>query len=648
MTRRHGDTATRGQSPCHLVAWSPFFGWFALSLILIVAALFRFYGLAWDSGYLFHPDERKILLVTYGLRLPANILEFFSSDSPLNPKFFAYGSFPIYLLKALGAFAPVTSYAVPWREDLVGLAVLGRALSALFDLGTIVLVFLLARRLYDATVGLIASACVAVTVLHIQLSHFYAVDTLLTLLIVATMFFAVRYAQMGTRHDKVLMGVAYGLALATKVTAAPLIVPIVVAAVKALSLRGAQFPGTARQGRCATKQSPSASGIASQSQAPLAGKAPAMTQVRNWLTEIRNTRGEIALIIGVALVAFVITQPYVLLDPIRYFGQVGTELLVARGWLDYPYTRQYADTLLFIYPIAQSSVWGMGLPLGIFAWGGSVLFVWRWWKKRDWRDGFVLSWALVYFLVTGAQYTKYLRYLLPLLPFLFLMAAVAVSRITHRAFRFALCGFISLALLSACVYSLVFVSIYSREHPWLQISRWIYQHVPAGSAVAIEHWDDALPVPMRGEGSERAPAEYRMQVLLMYYADDAKKLETIVDVLSDSGYIILATQRLSGTITRLPQRYPISSRYYRLLFDGQLGFDLVASAQNGITLDGVVIGDDRFDSTAPRGLSSDAFVWNWGRADESFTVYDHPLPLVFKKTRNLSRDELRALLSQPW
>jgi hypothetical protein len=88
----------------------------------------------------------------------------------------------------------------------------------------------------------------------------------------------------------------------------------------------------------------------------------------------------------------------------------------------------------------------------------------------------------------------------------------------------------------------------------------------------------------------------------------------------------------------------MSSRYYKLLFDGELGFDLEAYALNGIALDGVVVVDDRLDAV---GLTSDAVVWDWGHADESFTVYDHPLPLVFKKTRTISREALRVLLMQP-
>ena len=174
----------------------------------------------------------------------------------------------------------------------------------------------------------------------------------------------------------------------------------------------------------------------------------------------------------------------------------------------------------------------------------------------------------------------------------------------------------------------------------------MYANVPPNAIIAIEHWDDVLPVPVRVADATRTPSEYKTLVLPMYDGDNAGKLETLVNTLSRSDYIVLATQRLSAPITRLPHRYLISSRYYHLLFSEQLGFELAAAATNGIALDGVVIADDRFDGIAPPLFSaSDALLWNWGRADESFTVYDHPLPLIFKKTRALSRDEIRARLS---
>ncbi len=600
----------------------------ALFLILLAAALFRFNGLDWDRGYLFHPDERKILLVVSGLALPSSVSEFFSPASPLNPQFFAYGSFPIYLLKALSAFAPTTNLAVPWNDPhLAGLALLGRALSGAFDLGTLALIFFLARRLYDARVGLIAAACGTVTVLSIQLSHFYAVDTVLTFFVVAAVFLAARFAASGKRIDALLMAVAFGLAMATKVTAAPLIAPIGFAVVWATN-----HDDTKVQRKQSNRL---------------------RTFVSLGWTRVWRTRKTLAKIFAVALVVFIVTQPYALLDPIQYVSQIGTESLVARGWLDYPYTRQFTGTIPFLYQIWQSSIWGMGLPLGMLAWGGSALFVWQWWQRRDWQSGLVLSWSLVYFLLIGAQYAKYPRYLLPLTPFLFLMAAAAISRLTHRALRFASYVFLLFALLFASGYAVAFTSIYSREHPWLQVSNWIYQNVPPQSVIAIEHWDDALPVSLRAVGDVHDPAEYREQILPMYDADNVAKLQTLIDILSTSDYVVLASPRLYATITRLPQRYPISSRYYHLLFGGQLGFDLVAFARNDPRLGGITIADDSVDTVGlpvPPPLAAywrGAGVWNWGRADESFVVYDHPMPLVFKKTRALSRDELKTLLTSP-
>jgi hypothetical protein len=262
-----------------------------LAIILLVATALRWYGLAWDDGYLFHPDERQILLVASNLNIPHKLTDFFSTSSSLNPHFFAYGSFPIYLLRILAPFAPPINITGPWADDsLVRWIVFARSISGVFDLGAITLIFLLGKRLYSPGVGIIAAACVAVSVLHIQLSHFYAVDTLLTFLVLATLYAALRLAEQPTRFWKMVCGVTYGLALATKVSALPLIFPIAFAIWRAHWVAGQNVIGErdvwARHG------------------APL-----------EYVREVwRGIRRPLLGICGVAVAVFILTQPYALID----------------------------------------------------------------------------------------------------------------------------------------------------------------------------------------------------------------------------------------------------------------------------------------------------------------------------------------------
>ncbi len=77
-------------------------------LILLLAFSLRFYGINWDQGHHLHPDERMIIMVVDRIHLPKTAAQWQSvltPESPLNPKFFAYGSFPIYLLKGVSFFS---------------------------------------------------------------------------------------------------------------------------------------------------------------------------------------------------------------------------------------------------------------------------------------------------------------------------------------------------------------------------------------------------------------------------------------------------------------------------------------------------------------------------------------------------------------
>ncbi|MCX7669817.1 MAG: hypothetical protein N2439_07085, partial [Anaerolineae bacterium] len=221
----------------------------------------------------------------------------------------------------------------------------------------------------------------------------------------------------------------------------------------------------------------------------------------------------------------------------------------------------------------------------------------------------------------------------PLLPVLLIFGAGAARAARHRLMaRWAARGqrmwiaAATLVLLTTAGWALAFTGVYRQEHPWLQASRWIFANIPDGSTLLTEHWDDALPLLM-DEIPDRPPRRTYVRVELPLWDPDTRaKLDRLADELSRADYLILASQRLAGPISRLPERYPMTSNYYRLLFAGELGYTPVAGFTAYPRLFGIVIRDDH--------------------ADESFTVYDHPRTMIFQNTGRLSAALLRARLGR--
>ena len=116
--------------------------------------------------------------------------------------------------------------------------------------------------------------------------------------------------------------------------------------------------------------------------------------------------------------------------------------------------------------------------------------------------------------------------------------------------------------------------------------------------------------------------------------------------LAGADYVVFYSNRLYGTIPRLPERYPLSGEYYRLLFSGKLGYELADVQTSYASLAGVTFVDDTLSRPgipSPGRLpsaSADGLVLDMGFADESFTVYDHPMTLVFE---NRGRHTVEAI-----
>ncbi|HEU5381945.1 MAG TPA: DUF2298 domain-containing protein [Ktedonobacteraceae bacterium] len=622
---------------------------FALGITAALGLAVRLYGLDWDAilpryqlltrlygsgagaGVNFHPDERQIMYQVIKLSWPHSWAQFFDPvNSPLNPHFFAYGTFPLYLLATVGN---LLAHISPALADFAHLTLTGRVLNALFDTGTILLTAWLALLLTPASrserrrvassspdqassppgisstqsarswsVALLAAACVAFTPLQVQLSHFYTVDTMLLFFVVLTMLACVKLV----RSEKLVRwslvaGLGYALALATKFSAAPLLVPLLTA----VCLR--------------------------------------------WYYRRDAWEFMIALIYAgcTTLLVFVVAMPYALLDVHEFTQQVAYQGDLARGLIDLPYVRQFAGTTPVVYQLQNMLLWGMGLMLGLASLAGLLWVCWRLWRHEMGTWLVLLSWIAVYGAINCSFFVKYMRYMLPLYPFLVLMGACLLISLTSlntqnwgrlwaRLVGRGSYVVIGLLLVGTLFQCLALANIYSQPNTRIQASDWIFAHLPPGTVLTYEQWDDSLPFatgnhdPFIYPQATYSNAQGQPQQGLDLYGDDTPaKAQQIAALLMQAGAITMPTDRLDKSIPRLPERYPLTIHYYQLLFSGQLGFHLAATFEDRPNFLGITLDDSG--------------------ADESYSVFDHPMARIFKRDNPFpfqNADQLAAKLIQ--
>ncbi|MFQ5856765.1 MAG: ArnT family glycosyltransferase, partial [Anaerolineae bacterium] len=478
-----------------------------LFLILLAGAHFRFTGLDWDQGQRLHPDERFLTEVISSMSRPASVSEYFNTAlSEWNPHnigidFFPYGTLPLFLVRFLGEVLRKTA------EGEIYLV--GRPLSGLFDLATVLLLFFIARRLYDIRVALLAAAFSAAAVLQIQQSHFMTVDTFATFFATLTFLFAVWVAENGRTRDYVLMGAALGLAVSSRINLA-FLGSIAVAAGGAYVLRAfaAKIDRNHRQ------------------------RAVIGVLVRLILAAL------------VSLVIFRIFQPYAFQGPGPFGLRLNTDWLadmvtvrsLVSGEIDYPPGYQWINRPAYLFPLSHMVLWGLGLPLGVTAWAGFGLATWQVLRGRRWRHVLPVVWVLVEFGYHGQQFVKTMRYFLPIYPTLAMLAAFLLVWLWDRARaqehegtrgqgdkgtrRFSLSpplppslspllpGTLALVVLGGTyLWAFAFTRIYTRPQTRIAATRWIYEHVPSAATIHYEASDGTtshmqVPVDLTSQDDE--------------------------------------------------------------------------------------------------------------------------------------------------
>ncbi len=601
-----------------------------LPLILVAALALRLYGLDWDNGNFYHPDERSFLLRAACMHsvltespgwdscqspeLPPDrpgfpgVGAFFDKDaSPLNPHWFPLGSILIYLLVAVRFLLGLFMDGVGLND----LALAGRLLAAFADTATTALVFLLGRRLFGSAAGLLAAALTAFAVVAVQLAHFYRPEPFVLLLAPLAFWWMLNALDRNRLSDHAVLGVVIGATFAFRGSSLPMLAPV---ALTYLTLAWRQR--------------------AMDEPAALA---------------FQRIARPAALAASAGILTFFILQPYAILDYRQYLGDLAGQVNLVGNAGSVPFTLQYVGApLTGLYELRQTTVWGLGLPLGIAAWGGLAVSAVAAFLRPRVGEWLLLSWVAVFLIsVVPLFEVKFLRYVAPVLPVLILLGSRWLvegrrfAQARSRALGYAAGVLIAVILAATAFYALAFVNAYRHDHPGEQASAWMNENAPAGAIILTDnHWDEGFPNLGR----------FNVAQLPMYEGDTTAKARDVAEQVANADYIMAYSNRPWGSIARVPDRYPYSAAYYRALFSGELGYELAQGFTRYPALAGVSFVHDPFTRAGVErpasipGVETGPVTLNLGYADENVVNYDRPLTLVWRNAERLSADAISGLM----
>ncbi len=472
-----------------------------LIAILLVAGWVRTYNIDWDEGTHLHPDERYLTMVVSALQFPENLSQYWNTaESPLNPENrgyagYVYGTLPLFVTRAVAGWmdqaclTPPNLFGVVLRGIRLdtsgscyaghytgygGIHFVGRALSALADLATLVALAMLARALYGNKTALLAAALYAFAVLPIQHAHFFVVDSFATVFVAWTLccaVYAVRY-----RRPWLLLpaGFATGLAVASKISVWPL----------------AGIVGLAALLHCESSDDASTEGTARYRFA--LRPAPIVAVVLSGI---------------LAALAFRIAQPYAFTGPgfldVRinpsWMNTMKSAQDMASGLRDAPFGHQWTERAPIVFPWLNMVFWGMGLPLGIAAWVGWGVMFWQLVRKREWQHLLLWVWGTIFFLYQGTLWVKSMRYLLPVYPVFTVFGAWMVVRGARWAWGWARPALLwrkivrglllilpGVVFVGTVTWGLTFLQIYNHSLTRVEASRWMFNNIPTAATAHAE------------------------------------------------------------------------------------------------------------------------------------------------------------------
>lgn len=405
----------------------------ALFVILLFAFIIRIFPRLL-LPYFYMDDE------TINMVIP--ILKMIHAHS-LDPHFYKYGSLISYLNIPLYKIYFHLTHIVPLpppSHDFLNpsLYYIGRYESAVFDILTILITYIIAHRLFDRRVAFLTAVFMAFNPLEVYMSHVFKPDTFMTFFVMCVFYFSIRLKEDNMIKWYVLAGIFSGFAMSTRLDFFVLVIPLT-----GWYLYFYKNPD-----------------------------APALK-----MRKIEN----LLILFVAACISFCLTSPYLVLHIPEFLHSIVHEfsheqhiVLMNNIW-----NNKFVAPFIFIFPALLSVTVYLLFLLGTFLYAKN---------KGFYSILFLLIYPIVYVVAINLvsnrpSYIYFSYFYLAVVPFFILLAAYAFiylsDKIRQRYVAWLITALVLVDIIFASFNLTTGSSIYNT------LGDWIYKNIPKNSSVLI-------------------------------------------------------------------------------------------------------------------------------------------------------------------
>ena len=336
-------------------------------VVLVLILIFtRFFNLDWGNGYFFHPDENNMV---------ASVLQMNSKN--LNPNFFAYGQFPLFL----------TFFTTP-KHDFPTIILTLRFWSAVFSTLSVFFFYLISLKIFKSQKSrLILILLIIFCPGLIQLSHFGTTESILILVLAINIFLSLKLLEKIKYQYIVLAALISGIGLATKISALIFILPI-------LFSLFFQFKKSTKK-------------------------------IKIFFL--------LFLFLSLTFIFSFIFSPFNLIDFNSFLSATKYEIGVANGQIAVFYTRQFLNSTPYIFQFQKIFPYTIGLPVLLFS-----LFALFFIDFKNTKNQIIFFSVLIFFLYQGQLFVKWTRFMSPIFFIFPLLATFFISKFKNNLVVFVL------------------------------------------------------------------------------------------------------------------------------------------------------------------------------------------------------------------